>query len=60
MENGQNLKIWLNVGDEGRTWMTPSFLSWGTSHYHTGATSEVEHSWGQAGFVNCVVGWSLG
>lgn len=41
MANGWNLNIWLNVGDKGRIWMTPSFLD---GQVVTEATSKVENS----------------
>lgn len=56
-ENGQKLKMWLKVGDEGGIWMAPSFPSWSSSHCHTEATGDMENSWGEPGFVSCVVGW---
>lgn len=59
MEDGRNVRIWLNVGNEGGIWRTPSSLSYRDGHYHSEATSEVEITWGEAEFVSRVVGWSL-
>lgn len=57
MENEWNLRIWLNVGNEGGIWGTPSSLSYSNSHCHAEATSEVENAWEEAEFVSCVVVW---
>lgn len=49
MENGWNLRVWLNVGNEGGIWRASGSLSYGNNHCHSEATSEVESTWEEAG-----------